>query len=208
MRGESFASALCGLRAGSVDFRVIESRHRGVFVSIARSELKRWPPSHLTVDDLVQEALLMCWRAVVEYWDPERGVALDRYVKFRVSRYLRRVMLRASGWPVKGRSKPARPVRMTAEIEFAHEARNVSRDVDWVEVSDVLRVCCDELASRVLVGVVLGMDAAAIAAYLYADPFYRLRYRFDSVSNARHKVRRAIGFAARDVRLASGELGG
>jgi len=207
MAEDSFAAALSAVRAGDADFRVIESRHRGVFLSIAQNEIGRWPPSHLTVEDLVQDALLICWRSVVEYWDPDRGVALDRYVKFRVSRYLRRVLLRAAGWPVKGRAKPARPVRMTPEIEFAHESRAWTCDVDWLEVGEVLRACRDDLSSRVAVGVVLGMDVAAIASHLYADPSERLRYRFDSVLNARRKVRRAMEIAAFDVQL-SNRLGG
>lgn len=199
MARQDFAAALRGVRDGDVGFADVAIAHRGLFVSLARSELQRWPPSHVTIDDLVQEGLVMCWRAAVDYWDPSRGVALDRYVMFRVARYIRRVMLKASGWPVKGRSAPARPVRMTDEIEIAHNVSSATCAIDRVEVGQAVDACTTELGAVASIGVVLGMDAAAVALHLYNDPSRRLRYRFDSVDNARHKVRRAVDLAAHEI---------
>lgn len=202
MRGcdrAGFAAALHGLRAGSVDFREIENRHRGVFVSIAQSQIHKYAVSHLTVDDLVQEGMLMAWRATVEFWDPSRKVDLDRYVMWRVSHCVVREIKRAVGWPAKGRSKPWKPVRMTPDDEIAHANNSAVCDVDRMEVSELLSARLDGLCCSVSVGVVLGMDCSAIAAYLYSDPACRLRYRFDSMANARHQVRRAANYAAANL---------
>lgn len=196
--GRDFGTALRALRDGVMGFDQFLVDHRWWFVRWASSEITRWPPNHLTVDDLVQDGLVECWRSV-EYWDPDRGMGLASFVKVRVIQRLRKVLVAVSGNPRPGLTVPMRPVRMSAEMEADYERCYGKDSTDRVEVAEVLNRCESGIVRDSAVGVVLGMDSAAIAAHLYLDVDRRLEYRFDSMRQARQKVRRAIDCATRQI---------
>lgn len=80
------------LRMGAETFDQFARRTRPEWEALARYCCRRVAPSHLlALDDVVQELMIECWRAVGK-WDPARG-PLDRYCIFgavaRVTRKLR-----------------------------------------------------------------------------------------------------------------------
>jgi len=192
----SFDRDLGALRDGALSFDRFAHRHRARFARWAQHFFSRWPQRALDVDDLHQEALLEAWRAVDE-WDPAKGVALRRFVEYRVGRKLRVELERVLGWPKKSRGQAAvRPMSIDASPKVATAVEFARRHEAEAEERAALRQVVDEetdpLTAQVLAGVGLGMGASAVAAHLWADPEARLAHRFDSQAEARRRVRRVI----------------
>lgn len=201
--GMSLAKDLEALRAGEMSFDRFATANRGRFRRWAGYFKERWPQRALDLEDLVQEGLLAAWRAV-DRFDPTRGVTLERYVEYQVGRAIRNEIDRVLGWPDKRRGHaPVRPLSLDDDAAARRhvielDSREVSPEAKLLiaEASDRLRDSGDELAAEVAVGIGLGMSADAVAVHLYDDPSRRIRYRFDSRSDAAKKVCAAAERAA------------
>jgi DNA-directed RNA polymerase specialized sigma24 family protein len=75
---------LYALRNGELAFDAFAHSTRNEWQKIARTQLARYkvPPAVVTLDDMVQELLMSCWKCVGE-WNPDRGYQLKAFVLYR-----------------------------------------------------------------------------------------------------------------------------
>lgn len=212
-----FVSDLDQLRAGTLSFTRFAKAHNEHFRAWSMAVVRRRHCEHvmtwLGVDDLVQHALLACWRAVDQF-DPTvvrkggQAAQLHTYVACQVGRAIEREVKRAAGWPRKGRKRPAKQVdphdvspRKAYENEHvsviervAHASgRSVQPTASARHYAAVIQSRFGNgLALDVTVGVLEGGSRSEIAAAVYADPERRRLYRLDCEQDARVRVKKAL----------------
>lgn len=216
-----FVSDLDQLRAGTLSFTKFARAHTEHFRSWSMALVRRRHCEHvmswLGLDDLVQHALLACWRAV-DSFDPTvvrkkdgQGVQLHAYVTCQVGRAIERELKRAAGWPRRGRRQPIRQVD-ARDMAKRMDGHAFSNDVDdpverlahitgaSVQPVASTRIYAAVVQSRfgnglaldVTIGALEGGSRREIAAAVYADPNRRRIYRLDCEQDARVRVKKAL----------------
>lgn len=205
--GLASADALLELRRGEVDFDAFVSAHMEGVLGRVRYFLRKWPHQDLhEEEDLVQDALLALWRAV-DAWRPiyvgkteqteelcgVRFVAtpITRYVDYQVGSALEKRLRKASGWPAKGRPRPAR--RVIVEDVYALLGSVPAAQGRRVEAEEAALGLGDPLEREVALAVVRGASLDDAASTIYGDASRRLRLRLDS----REHANRFVGSVAR-----------
>lgn len=178
---ESWSSALAALRSGDLDFDQFARTHRDRFERWGGYFHARWPQNQLSVEDLAQEAMIECWRAV-DIWDPTRS-SLVAFVNFRVGRKLRVELERVLGWPKKSAHWDS---WLSAQWIDADESPDLVVAGDDPErrsmVRDAARAIPPEvpMMEDVVRGVGAGMPLPVVAQRLWDDLNRRCMYGLES----------------------------
>ena len=196
--GLASAEALLELRRGEVDFDAYAAPHMDGVLGRVRYFHDE--------EDLVQDALLALWRAV-DSWRPiyvgktEQteelcGVRfvltpITRYVDYQVGKALEKRLRKASGWPAKGRPRPAR--RVIVEDVYALLGSVPAAQGRRVEAEETVLGLGDPLEREVALAVVRGSSLDDAAATIYGDASRRLQLQLDS----REHANRFVGLVAR-----------
>ena len=202
----SWESELMDLREGREPFARFARRHAGRFARWARAVLggrARALGHVVSEEDLAQEMLLACWRAV-DAWDPTRcsragvPVPLARFVDYQVGRAGQREAERALVWLRRGAPGAPFPVHVE-DIAALAERRQpdapAALPADLAAHAAMTAEALGGLVGDVVAGVAAGLSLDQVAARLYADRPRARRYRMDSADHARERVAAACGVA-------------
>lgn len=216
----SFATDLDRLRAGDLDFDRFAARYRKVFEGWARHYMRQFPAQRaLDVNDLVQEALVVAWRAV-DTWDPERGPTLLAFVRYAIGRQLRVELERVLGWPKRAgarrpgssASAPVVPISTHTVLQRSGASQHRHRPLtiqDLIEgrepspedhaIVESLAATLPEWDADVLRGIARGMSSRVLATYLYDDPSRRAAYGLESPEQAARRIPHTVRRLARSI---------
>lgn len=202
--GADMSPELMGVRTGAVPFTQFARATRQRWQMMARWLYRRWPlPGSVEREDIEQELMFWAWHFVGK-WDPNRGVAIDRYVVWNAmdkakkwlhvqrgaihrrdndkSCFFNSISDMAPGWETK--------------LELVADAAQ-SEEFDRMQGSEQLLAVCtmrDEFLLRVFMR---EKDPDEAADVVYRDPKLRLAFRFNCIGDARSRVRKAAHNALR-----------
>jgi hypothetical protein len=192
------------LRDGEIDFDEFTRATRADWQALARHLMRRWAcPEAVALEDVEQELLVGCWRAV-EKFDPTRGVTLSRFCVFNA-------MSDAKGWIHKqrhaGHDGDKGPSRHATPFSRLSEA-TMRRILGGARAPDQERALSRREALRRAVEACTSQrDALCVLAFhregshdgaarlLFDDRELRRRCGFKSRDDVRRAVRRAVGRA-------------
>ena len=184
----SFKADLLALRDGTLSFTAFEKRHRDGSRAWAAYFHQRWPQREHCIEDLIQEALIVTWRAV-DGFDPSRGHCIEAHVRYCVGRDIGNVLSKATGWPRKDRgTKAIVPISLDAKAAAGYEKRDERTAEDLLFAEEVARKV-GSFAEDVVRGVASGASFSAIAVHMYGDIDYRRRHRLTDPHGTVQKIR-------------------
>lgn len=195
---------LSKLRDGKVTFSEFARGTRDDWRSLAAFLMRRYSlPAAVELRDVEQELLASCWRAVGR-WEPERGVALKRYVVWNAIRATQHWLDRQRSAGLgrrrqRGEALPSRHALTFTELgessseAFGMEAQSQAEAA--VELSEVraraLNVAAPAERPFVAALFVSGSPEQAAEA-VYSDPDLRRELRLDSARVACRLARQAL----------------
>lgn len=204
---------LDALREKRITFNAFVILTRLEWYRLAAYLLRRWQaPADVSLDDLVQEMLLEAWTVVDEY-DPNRGVSIEKFVTWNaVSRAKKWLHRQRSAYRVDDRSPSRHPICFSALDEDAE--RRLEPVIEATEEEEVdrktsirraLEALPDDLDRALLLCLVAARgDIERAARSFLASPKRRWLFRIDDEGLARRGIRRALSRAAASLENAGG----
>lgn len=146
-----FERALMALREDTASFNDFATDTRNVWRRFARYLERRWRlPLGVDIEDVEQELLFAGWRAV-KSWDPGRGVAIDRYVRFQALDKAKKWLHKQREAKRRDGSAPTRaPTVFTAFERPDDEAGSAQDALAWVGPDEIERTLSHSDAEREL----------------------------------------------------------
>ena len=189
-RSESLRSRLTSLREGLLTFPEFVEQTCTTWERLAGWFAGRWQGQSAVCDeDLYQEILISVWQAV-QRWDPERGVAIDKFVWYQAGVVATRTMQRSLHWTRSER----REQRTIWSLPLPRDERAVEEVQSRVaSAREVLRRAADQegLEADVAAAVMNGRSLDDLAVDLYGDHESRWRYWLGSEAEAHARVLQA-----------------